>query len=569
MTLLRCQEILKDFGDVSVLKGVTFEINQEDRIGLVGPNGAGKTTLADILIGQQQPDGGQIIRYKNNLSIGYLRQATSYTLNVFNQLVEDAGGDAGEFLTLTSHLGLRQVTHWDEERFQGLSGGERTKLALADIWRTQPDLLVLDEPTNHMDYQGAQWLIGELKKYQGAAVIISHDRYFLDQATSRTVELEHGKTTDYTGNYSAYRKEKQRRFARQQHAYESEQKQQQKIEEEINRLGRWSDKAHRESTKQEGMKEYYRLKAKKMDRLAKSRIKMLEKKRREGVEKPQAEQQVRFGLDQAEKRGKRVIEARNLAMGYGEHNLFSHSDFFIQRGEKVGLWGPNGSGKTTFIRLLLDQEQPRAGDLWASETLHVGYLSQDVTDLNTDETALEYLGVTDRRQVTQARTLLANMGFAGAMATRPMGQLSLGERTRVKLAGMILQQVDMLILDEPTNHLDLPSRERLEETLADYNGTMLLVTHDRYFLERICDRLLIFDGQNIVRQEMGFSEYMARQTPEANQDSSQQKTIIETRMAWLVNKLSELSPGDDDYAQLDQEFRELAQEKRDLGKKQD
>lgn len=566
MTLLKCQEIKKSFGELTVLSGVTTEINAGDRIGLVGDNGAGKTTLANILCGELEPDSGQILRYKQKLRIGYLRQSSSYTLNLFNELVTEANQPdlADEFLSLTSHLGLCQVSRWDESRFAGLSGGERTKLALANIWVTEPDVLILDEPTNHMDFHGVEWLVEELRQFAGTALIISHNRYFLDQAVKRIVELDAGKVIEYPGNYTWYRDEKSRRFQSQLQQYQDDQKQQRKIQQDINRLANWSAKAHRDSTKQEGMKEYYRVKAKKRDQQIKSRVKMLKKMHTEGVEKPKAEQDIQFQLENADKRGRRIIAAEKLAMHYPGKPLFSDSSFYIQRGEKVALFGPNGCGKTTFIRLLLGEEEPVAGRIWRSPSLRPGYLSQDVGDLDGGKNALEILGLRDKIAVTRARTLLANMGFTAAMVKRKIRHLSLGERTRIKLADMVLKDMDLLILDEPTNHLDLHSREQLEDTLADYNGTLLLITHDRYLLERICDKLLVFENQRIRRVEQRFKDYWERDKKQAQADQAQQKTLIETRMAWLASRLSELTPEDEKYCQLDEEFKALAKQKREL-----
>ncbi len=565
MSLLRCIDLTKSYGDQAVLQGVSLEISPGEKIGLVGNNGAGKTTLANIIAGELEPDGGTVLRYDRTMRIGYLRQATSYTLKTFNELFINQRHSPEDFLEFTSQLGLARVTRWDEERFRGLSGGERTKLALAQVWASRPDLLILDEPTNHMDFHGAERLVEEMRTFPGATLIISHDRWFLDQVVKRLYELEGGRAREYAGNYSFYRAEKQRLLESQLQNYLDEQKEQRRIEQEIRRLKQWSAKGHREAGKnREFLKEYGRKQAKKRDQQIKSRIKMLERMQTQGTARPLEESKPEFEFDPAGRRGRRLIEAKGLGKGYNGRILFGNSDFFILRGEKVGLVGPNGCGKTTLLRIILNQEEQDGGELWLSPSLRPGYLSQDVLDMDEEKNALEILGVVQKEEVTRARTLLANMGFDAAMVTKPVGKLSLGERTRIKLAGMILQENDLLILDEPTNHLDLHSREKLEETLLDYNGTLLIVSHDRYLLERVCDSLLVFEEQTIIKMNCRFDQYREAEQRQQGQTAQEEKLVIETRMAWLIAELGKHTPGDPEYAELDREFRELAKKKREL-----
>lgn len=574
--LLRCIDIEKSFGDLSILKGVSLEIRRGEKIGLVGSNGAGKSTLANIIFGEMMADTGTILRYDQDIRVGYLRQAAAYSLNTLNPVLAE---HSESFLETASQMGLNQVARWDEERFQALSGGEKTKLALAQVWTSSPDLLILDEPTNHMDIHGVEWLAEEIKKYQGAALIISHDRWFLDQAITRIYELEWGKAKEYPGNYSFYRQEKQRQFASQLHRYQTEQKEQRQIEAEITRLKQWSAKGHREAGKvgkaadmRAGVKEYGRKQVKKRDQQIKSRIKMLERKRTEGTERPREESRPQFEFEAAGKRGRRIIEATGLSKSYGQKTLFTNSDFFIQRGEKLGLIGPNGCGKTTLIRIILNQETQDSGELWLSPSLKPGCLSQDITDIDTEKNALDIMGVSQKDEVTKVRTMLANMGFDAAMVAKPAAKLSLGERTRLKLAAMIIQQNDLLILDEPTNHLDLHSREMLEETLLDYDGTIIIASHDRYLLERVCDKLLVFADGIITKLTYGFKDYKQK-TEEANTKSGtktkaetdkENLLVIETRMAWIVNELGKYTSEDEQYAELDKEFQKLVQKKREL-----
>ncbi|MCC2685414.1 MAG: transporter ATP-binding protein, partial [Paenibacillaceae bacterium] len=462
MTWISCRHVRKSFGDLQVLSDINCDMEYGEKIGLVGRNGAGKSTLVQILNGDLQTDGGTITRQRKAMKVGYLQQSAA----------QEAGRDA--------------------ERPGQLSGGERTRLALSRIWAASPEMLILDEPTNHLDFLGVEWLIDELKAFPGTVLIISHDRYFLDRTVSRIVELEDGRSVDYAGNYTFYREEKARRLASQLHQYEERMKTERKIEADIERLRNWSSQAHRASRKEEGFKEYHRKKAKKMDKQIKSRIKRLQKIEFEGAPRPKEEASVRFEWsDEVPKHGRRMIEAAQIGKAYGEKRLFRDSSFFISRGEKVGLLGPNGCGKSTLIRLFLNEETVDSGRLWVSPSLTVGCLTQDVGDLPVHRTVLELLEdeYPIREDIGHARTLLANMGFDEALLFKPIAALSLGERMRVKLALLILQNNDLLILDEPTNHLDLASREQLERALASFGGTLLVVSHDRYFLDQTCESL--------------------------------------------------------------------------------
>ncbi|WP_425456417.1 ribosomal protection-like ABC-F family protein [Cohnella pontilimi] len=566
-----------------MLKNVNLDIANGERIGLVGVNGAGKSTLANLIYGSMTSDGGTMTRHKRQMKIGYLLQSTSYTVNTFSDILVDGIGLDDDFLALTSHLGLQKVKEWDADRIGGLSGGERTKLAIAHIWASKPDLLILDEPTNHLDFHGVDWLIKELRSFGGTTLTISHDRYFLDQSVQRIIELDDGVSVEYAGNYTFYREEKEKRFRSQLHQHEEQRKYEQKIEEEINRLKNWSDKAHREAGKtgkmadMRGTKEFYRSKAKKMDQQIKSRIKRLEKIEIEGVQRPKEEAQVRFEFEAGGKRGKRIIEASRIGKTYGDRELFQDSSFYVQRGERIGLLGPNGCGKTTLIRLISGKEHPSSGTLWVSPTAKLAYLTQDVTDLDPERSVLELISgsFSLRDDAGKVRTVLANMGIEESLLRKPVKQLSLGERTRVKLADLIMREKDLLILDEPTNHLDLASREQLEDTLSSYNGTLLIVSHDRYFLEKTCDKLLVFENNRIMRVESGFEEYMQKSasrsttahdgvTRQPEHDRLEEKMRVENRIAVVLAELGSHLPGGVQYETLDREFKELLERKKRL-----
>ncbi|MCK9861016.1 ribosomal protection-like ABC-F family protein [Paenibacillus sp. ATY16] len=582
MTILTLRGIKKSFGDTNVLVNVDADLASRERIGLVGMNGAGKTTLANLIFGTILPDNGKVTFHKDQLRIGYLLQSTSYTVNTFSNMMDHSDGshETEQFLKTTSHFGLQKVKEWDGARLAGLSGGEKTKLAIAHILSSKPDILLLDEPTNHLDFEGVDCLVQELRRYNGTTIVISHDRYFLDQTVDRIIELQDGVSTSFPGNYTFYREEKSRRFQSQLHQYEEQQKYEQKIEAEIKRLKSWSEKAHREAGKvgkmaemRAGVKEFYRSKAKSMDKQIKSRIHRLEKIEIEGVKKPNEEAKVFFGWDHPDKRGRRIVEAQQISKSYGSRSLFKNSSFYLQRGEKIGLLGPNGCGKTTLIQMLLGKKSVDSGQLWISPTAKVAYLTQDVSDLNQQQTVLELLQESHeiRSDIGKARTLLANMGFDASMLEKPIAQLSLGERTRIKLSLLMMREQDLLILDEPTNHLDLASREQLEETLSEYRGTLIVVSHDRYLMDKICTKLLVFEDGNIKRIESGYEAFRERTQSilgsgdKNEQQLEEEKLVIANRIVFVLAELSMLKPTDIRYAQLDEEYKQLLVLKKQLG----
>ncbi|WP_342431493.1 ABC-F type ribosomal protection protein [Neobacillus sp. FSL H8-0543] len=564
LMMIKVIGITKSFNLRKVLDNIQFEIKNGERIGLVGYNGTGKTTLANILAGKLMPDSGNIEKPKD-LKIGYLTQSIDYTVSNFQETF--TSNENSEIFHHASELGLNKTYSWEEKRIEHLSGGEKLKLALSMVWATNPGFLILDEPTNHLDFYGIDWLITELEKFQGPVLIISHDRRFLDKTVNRVFEIENAKINLYNGNYSDYQKEKQLRVQTQLHHYTVQQRQIETIEMQMEQLTSWSEKAHRSSTKQErdhGPKEYHRAKAKKRDQQVKSKMKRLQNElERNKIEKPKEEAKVQFQFDSQGKRGKRIIEAKNLSKCFYERTLFHNSHFYINHGERMGLLGENGCGKTTLIKMILGEKSVSSGELWKSDSLRIAYLSQDVADLPAEKNALEALGFTDREKILQARTLFANLGLKEPLITKPIATLSLGERTRVKLVDILMKEYDVLILDEPTNHLDLPSREQLEKTLNEFSGTIITVSHDFYFLNKLCEQLLIFENQQIKRVEMKPEEYFERKTnPQQANDDKESLMVIENRIANILGELSLIDQKHPKYNQLDLEFKELLAEKR-------
>lgn len=570
-SILKVKDLKKHYGDQVILENVQFELKEGDCVGLVGYNGAGKTTLANLLYGKLSPDGGSITR-KKELKIGYLLQSVDYSVHDFKGVLADQSGD--RLFETTKKSGLEKVQKWEEDRLHHLSGGEKLKLALAHVWSSKPDLLILDEPTNHLDFQGIDWLVNQLKTFKGAVLIISHDRYFLDMTVSHIFELEYRTLKEFKGNYSYYRDEKKRLFEEQRHQYEVQQRYKEKIEGQMENLKNWSDKAHRESTKQGspserkqiGFKEYNRVKAKKMDIQVRSKMKRLTAELdKNKIEKPNEEVKVMFQFDASGKRGKRILEAKGLEKNFEDLQLIKKSHFYIKHGERIGIIGKNGAGKTTLIRMFQDIEGVTSGELWKSESMKLAYLSQDVNDLQENVPVLDALDLHEREQILRARTIFANIGLSEDKLQQTIGSLSLGERTRVKLVSMILKDYDVLILDEPTNHLDLPSREQLEETLNEFEGTIMIVSHDQYFINKLCDKLLVFEDGMVRRVEMSLDEYNAKAKKEFNESDIEKELLkIDNQLTAVLGKLSVISREDPTFNELDAEYGRLLKEKKKL-----
>lgn len=579
--LLSGRGIGKTYGELNLLCDISFDIAEGERIGLVGRNGAGKTTLARIISGRLDSDQGQIIWHKKNVYAAYLDQLVDYPENCRNEGQDQAcPGEAADLLKISGHLGIKRLLEGDRGQFMGLSGGEKTKLKLTRIWAYHPDVVILDEPTNNLDIKGMDWLVEELDKYRGAALIISHDRYFLDQTVDKIFEIENGGLTHFKGNYSFYREEKQRCYENSLHQYEKQEKIRQAIADNIEQLNAWSAKAHRESRAKaaesgakKGGKEYFRAKAKKRDRNIKSKIKQLQKIEIEGITKPEDESRVKFAFAKAGRGGRRVLEAQDISKSFGDRVLFDKSSFYVKHGEKVGIYGPNGCGKTTLIKAIVGEGSLTGGQLYLSPALHIGYLNQDVDDLNGDMKVAEILDIAKYKYPGPVITLLVNLGLSVNILCQPLKTLSFGERRKIKLAQMLQQQNDLLILDEPGNHLDLPSREELEETLVDYNGTVLLVSHDRYMLKRVCNTMLVLEGKRIKRWEGGWEAYQENcQADEYGyrilagdiKAVQEEKLLLETRLAYWLSEISRYPAGEAEYIKADKEIRALIKRKHEL-----
>ncbi len=536
--MLTAHHLCKSYSISPILKDVSFSINPAERVGLIGPNGCGKTTLLRILAGQETPDEG-VVTAPPSLRIGYLQQGFAAgdhaTLgDLIRQAVGDPQAAEAEVARLASALSaqpdrqdlqtaydaalqrLQVIAQGDTGQAEGilkalglsaipqgqlaatLSGGQKTRLALALVLLGRPQLLLLDEPTNHLDIEMLEWLETWLQSYPGAALIVSHDRTFLDHTVSRVLDLdpETHMLREYTGNYSAYLEQYLAGRQRQMAAYRDQEYEIRRIKQDIARAKQQSLKVELSTTpRQPGVRRI----AKKVARKALSREKKLDRylESDERVEKVRESWQMKADIFSAEfgaapRSGQDVLTLENLAVGYpGCAPLLEGVNLYVRAGRRVAITGPNGAGKTSLVRTIAGSLPPVAGSLRLGANTRLGYMAQEQELVDPARSALEIIQSAAPLNDTEARAFLHYFLFTGDDPLRPARELSFGERARLSLAALVAQGCNFLLLDEPINHLDIPSRARFEQALAQFDGTVLAVVHDRYFIERFADEMWV------------------------------------------------------------------------------
>lgn len=557
MAVLSAQNLTMSFGERVLFQGASFEIANGERVGLIGANGTGKTTLFKLALRSLEPTSGEIHPGKNTV-VGYMEQhacagstKTIYDeiLTVFSDLFAmerrlaelneriNQGGDTAalieEMLYLTEEferrggltcrsraratlIGLGFPAEQHGLRCDQLSGGQRSKLSLGKLLLSEPDLILLDEPTNHLDIDSVEWLENFLRDYRGAALIISHDRYFLDRVTERTLEIDHRKITAYKGGYSEYIKQKERDRVIAQRHYDNTMEEVHRIEKIIEQQKQWNRERNIRTAES---------KQKSIDRLL------------DGLEKPEAEEKtLRFHFETAVETGNDVLICSDLTKGFGGKPLFSGVDLLLKKGDRAFLLGPNGCGKTTLLRVLIGQYAPDRGLRKLGENVRVGYFDQSLEGLHDEKTVLDEVWDAYRRlSQTEVRSALAAFLFRGDDVFAKIGDLSGGEKARVALLKLMLGGYNLLLLDEPTNHLDITSREALEQALLDYNGTMLIVSHDRYFINKIATRILRLNPDGAEPFGSDYDDYL-RRMEERRQGAVRQEKAAPKVNAYKLNK---------------------------------
>lgn len=531
--ILTCSHISKAFGTNEILKDVSFHIEEREKAAIVGINGAGKSTLLKIIMKDLPADEGEAV-FAKGTSIGYLAQhdAVSGSNTIYEELLETRrdvialeeriraleqemkhldGDRLNEALETYNRLstefenkngyayqseiiGILKGLGFSEEEFSKnidtLSGGQKTRVALGKLLLQKPDIIFLDEPTNHLDMNSIAWLEVYLQNYPGAVVIVAHDRYFLNKVVTKIIELDNGRASVFSGNYSAYARKRAQIREAQMKAYLNQQQEIKHQEEVITKL--------RSFNREKSIKR------------AESRVKMLDKIDR--LEKPtEVTSEMKIRLEPRITSGNDVLKAEGLAKSFGSLSLFSDLSFEIKRGEKVAIIGDNGTGKTTLLKILNGVCEPDAGSFSLGSKVHIGYYDQEHHVLHMEKTLFEeisdaYPTLTN----TQIRNVLASFLFTGDDVFKRISDLSGGERGRVSLAKLMLSEANFLILDEPTNHLDITSKEILENALNQYTGTVLYVSHDRYFINETASRILELTGNTLVNYIGNYDYYLEK-----------------------------------------------------------
>ena len=533
MIVLSCNNLNKSFGIDSILENVNFTVNEYDKIGIIGVNGTGKTTLFKIISGIYGYDSGDIYTSKD-CEIGYLEQNTNFhsentileeVLEVFKDVIEmekylrDLEHKISEESSNTNSTTLEKLMNEYSNKLEAfsdmngygykseakgvlkglgfsdedmdkpisiLSGGEKTRVLLGKLLLKKPTLLLLDEPTNHLDSEAIEWLEVFLKQYKGTVILISHDRYFLDQVVNRIFEIHNKKLKTYNGNYSDFIKASAIEKELELKKFEDQQKDIKKQEESIERLKAFGREKHLKR--------------------ARSKEKALAKV--DVLDKPEAyRKKAKIEFNPSVTSGNYVLQLRDISMRYGERILFKDLNLDIYRGEKVALIGANGIGKSTLFKIIMNEITPLSGDIKFGTNVNVSYFHQEQKTLNLDNTIIDEIWE-DNKQLTQTslRTMLGAFLFEGEEVFKKISTLSGGERARVAILKLILSNANLLLLDEPTNHLDIDSKEVLEEALSSYTGTIFTISHDRYFLNTVVDKVLVLD-ENGITEYLGNYDY--------------------------------------------------------------
>ena len=602
------KNIIKAFEEGNnILDGISFEINEGERVGILGKNGAGKTTLFRVISGEMEPDEGTVaIPQSKRLGLisqipvfdpsftaeDVLRSAfdrlaalkeqmeelektmeTAHSAEIMRQYDKISydyqlmGGYDMDFEVNRVANGLEIPQAQRSQLFSTLSGGEQTRANLARLILENTDVLLLDEPTNHLDMRATEWLEEYLAKFKGTVLVISHDRYFLDKVIGRTVEISNGKAEHYGGNYTFYVQEKARRFEEKQKAYEKEQSEAKRLQESADRLYQWG------TGNKNLMKKSFAIE-KRIERLVKT-------------DRPTKEKRIAARFGEKEFRGDEILSVKGAAKTYGEKTLFSDVELEVVGGERIALVGDNGTGKTTFIRLLVGEEAADKGFSRMGPSVKPAYLPQTVSFANPYRSILDTVVYETECSPQTARNRLGAFKFSGEDVFKPVGDLSGGEKSRLRLCILMKDDINLLILDEPTNHLDIASREWMEDALGDYDETLLFISHDRYFIDKFATRVWELKDGRLNDFHGGFAEYQTaraqtekpdkapREAREASKDkrkkASPQKHIskIERDIEALEKKLTENRAQKEAFATDYSKLMELDEEEAALQKEID
>lgn len=558
MAVLSVQNLKMEFGEKLLFDNVSFEVAEKEKIGFIGSNASGKTTLFKLILGELEPTGGDVFKGKN-VKIGYLEQhaCANSTKTVYDEMesifenlskmeaelekisecitkgdgnideliasqhkiqmkFESDGGLIYKSRTRSMLTGLGFTEDMWAMPCTLLSGGQRSKLALGKLLLSEPDLILLDEPTNHIDLISLEWLENFLNDFKGSAIIISHDRYFLDNVTTKTMLLDHEKLKVYKGGYSSFLEQKTQQDEIDRRHYEKQMEEVHRLEGIIEQQRRW--------------RHYV---------TADSKQKMLDKKLQDVVEIESENKTLGFSFKEVTETGNEVLNLYSLSKSFDNQHLFKDVNFQIWKHDRAFLLGPNGSGKTTLLKILIGKEHADSGIFEFGAGVKVGYFDQTLSSLDYSKTALDEIWDTHREFTeTQVRKLLGQFLFRGDAVYKTVENCSGGEKARLCLLKLMLSGANVLLLDEPTNHLDIPSREALEDALLDFGGTMIVVSHDRYFINKLSTRVLTIGMNGAENIDGGYDEY-AKKLTEKVEVKVKNKTVGKGGMDYKIRKAQE------------------------------
>lgn len=586
---MKAEQIQKIMGGNILFENLQLEVNSGEHVAIVGVNGSGKTTLLQLLSGVDFPDRGRIIKSKD-ATVGYLHQIPNYPGHSVKKVLEEAFADIyalrarmtileqemqsnvtdkilwqygqvqeqfmlqggyeveAQLAMIANGLGILEML---AQPFSSLSGGEKTKVMLGQILLSQPAILLLDEPTNHLDMQAIEWLENYVRSFEGIVIVVSHDRHFMNQIAHKVIEIEDGEAFTYTGNYDAFIAQKEAKIEQQFADYEEQQKKIKKMQETIKRLKQWANEANPPNAS--------------MHRRAKSMEKALA--RIERVKKPISKKKMNLALTMAERSGKEVVQLHDIYHGY-EKPLLIDSNLAVYFGERLAIVGNNGSGKSTLLKMMLGEIVPNRGVCHVGSNVKIGYLSQQLEHKNPAIRLIDAFRENVAVSEAEARHILARFLFYGYDVFKKVKNLSGGEKMRLRLAQLMHEDINVLILDEPTNHLDIEAREVLEDTLETFEGTIIGVSHDRYFLQKIFTKTAWLKDQTIhvfegdyewARQKLEeLSKKIVVENEVAPKIQSVKKELsLEQQIEKLEAKLEEPSLAKEQRQKLKQQIEEL------------
>ncbi|WP_312813522.1 ribosomal protection-like ABC-F family protein [Sedimentibacter sp.] len=558
MIVLSCSDVSKSYVVDNIIENVSFSVNDNEKIGLIGLNGAGKTTLFNILTGRLEPDSGEIYRVKSK-KLGYLKQNTKIDSNmsimdemltIFNDVIKIEeelsllSNKISNFTENDNQSELENLMHSyaklseQFEEFDGygfkslirgvlkglgfsenefnkpvnlLSGGQKSRVMLAKLLLEKADILLLDEPTNHLDIDAISWLEKYIKSFGGAAIIISHDRYFLDNTVDRILLLENKKLSSYNGNYTEFMKKRKQELELKMKQYDEYEKEIERQEEMIRRLHAYGSKRN--------------------IRQAFSRQKALDKIKR--MDPPQTDnKKVKLHFIPKVKSGRDVLKVENLSVSYDEYNVFKNINMNIYKGDRAGIIGPNGIGKSTLLKVISNKLNKFSGSISTGHYVNIGYYDQEQTSLDDENTVIDEIwDCNPDLNYYDVRTMLAQFLFTGDDLYKIIGELSGGEKSRLSLLKLMTSNANFLLMDEPTNHLDIDSKEMLEDALLNYEGTVLVVSHDRYFLNKIANNIYDMSSEGVF-QYLGNYNYYLQKKAELEEDDDE---TIEAKTKTQIN----------------------------------